>query len=136
VVTADHGMVDVGADARVDCAADAELSAGIRLLTGEPRARYIHAVDGAAGDVLACWNERLGDRMRIVSGDAAVDAGWFGDVAPHVRPRVGDVVAVATVDDVAIVDSSRMSASMLALVGMHGALTRAELLVPLLVAHL
>jgi hypothetical protein len=130
-VTADHGMVDVPFERRVDLAAEPALGAGVELLAGEPRARYVHAVPGAAADVLAAWRERLAACMWVLSRDEAVEAGWFGAVRDEVYPRIGDVVAAAR-DDVAVVDSAHERPELLRLVGMHGSLTDAERLVPLL----
>ena len=130
-VTADHGMVDVPADARVDLAEQPELSDGVRMLAGEPRARYVHVRSGAAADVLATWRARLGDRMDVWSREEAVAAGWFGPVDARVLARIGDVVAVAR-EPVAVLDSRRDHPELLRLIGMHGSVTDAEMLVPLL----
>ena len=131
-VTADHGMVDVPLDARVDLVTEPELREGVRLLVGEPRARYVHTRPGAQADVLATWQERLGDRMDVWSRDEAVAGGWFGTrVDEHLLPRIGDVVAVAR-EPVAVVDSKREAPELLRLVGLHGSVTDAEMLVPLL----
>lgn len=130
-VTADHGMVDVPVGDRLDLATEPELTAGLRLVAGEPRARHLHTRPGAAPDVLATWLEVLGDRAWVRSGAEAVDEGWFGEVHPRVRERIGDVV-VACRDTVAVVDSRVETPSSLALVGHHGSLTPAEVRVPLL----
>jgi hypothetical protein len=53
-------------------------------------------------------------------------------VAPHVLPRIGDVVTAAT-GTFAVVDSRTARPEVLALLGLHGAATDAERLVPLLV---
>ncbi|MGH8939919.1 MAG: alkaline phosphatase family protein, partial [Actinomycetes bacterium] len=134
LVTADHGMVDVPMDGRIDVAETPILDQGVRLITGEPRATYVHVVDGAREDVASAWRETLGRRAWVLTRDQAVAAGWYGDrVADHVLPRIGDLV-VAMRDDSAVVDSRRMRPTLLSLVGMHGSLTDDELLVPLLVA--
>ncbi len=131
-VTADHGMVDVPHETRVDLAAEPELLDGVRVLAGEPRARHVHAVHGAAPDVLAAWRERLGATVWVLSGDEAVDMGLFGPVVPaRVRPRIGDVVALAA-GTVAVVHSGIESAGSLALRGLHGSVTPEEMLVPFL----
>jgi len=131
LVTADHGMVTVSEDGKVDADASTVLRAGVAAITGEPRARHVHTVAGAKQDVLAAWRSELGDRMWVGSREAAVSAGLFGPtVTPAALARIGDVVAVAR-GDVAVVRRTgerRMSA----LVGHHGALTGDELLVPLL----
>jgi hypothetical protein len=132
-VTADHGMVDVAAEHKVDADSSAVLMEGVRVLAGEPRARHVHALPDAADEVLARWRSELGERMWVGSRAEAVAAGLFGPVvaAPALR-RIGDVVAVAT-SDVAVVRWAT-EARFSALVGQHGALTDDELLVPLLSA--
>lgn len=132
LVTADHGMVDVPQDARVDLAADAELAAGVLLTGGEPRAPMLYCAAGAAGDVLATWRARLGDVMDVLSREEAVAAGWFGPVRPRVASRIGDVVAAARAP-VSVHDSRCQRPELLSLVGMHGARTPEETRVPLLV---
>lgn len=132
LVTADHGMLDVPPGERHDLALDPALDAGVRLLAGEPRATYVHVEPGAQADVVDTWREVLGGRAWVVTRDEAVEAGWFGHhVTPRARGRIGDVVMAAR-EPIAVVDSRWMAPSLLALVGMHGSLTEAELLVPLL----
>ncbi|MFE1350188.1 alkaline phosphatase family protein, partial [Streptomyces sp. NPDC058757] len=132
-ITADHGMVDVPFDEehRIDVDEDWELRAGVALLGGEGRARHVYAVPGAEADVLTCWREVLGEQFWVAGRDEAIALGWFGDtVDERVYGRIGDVVAAAH-EDVALVASvnepleTRMA-------GMHGSMTPAEQLVPLL----
>jgi predicted AlkP superfamily pyrophosphatase or phosphodiesterase len=133
LVTADHGMVDVGPADRVDADTEPLLQAGVRLLAGEPRARHVYARDGAAADVLASWREVLGSTAAVLSRAEAVDAGWFGPtVSPQVLPRIGDVV-VAPTGETAVV-ATRTHPREARLVGYHGSTTPDEVLVPLLVA--
>ena len=130
-VTADHGMVDVPYEAKVDADASPALRQGVVAIAGEPRARHVHAAPGEAAGVLARWRAELGDRMWVGSRAEAVALGLFGPVvdAPALR-RIGDVVAVAT-GDTAVVQWDR-EARFSALIGQHGALTDDERLVPLL----
>lgn len=132
-VTADHGMIDIPFDpeSRIDFDEDWELGAGVAVLGGEARARHVYAVPGAASDVRAVWSEVLGEQMWVAGRDEAVAAGWFGpQVDDRVYGRIGDVVAVAR-DDVAIV-ASRTEPGESSMVGLHGSMTPAEQLVPLL----
>ncbi|MFP5220137.1 MAG: alkaline phosphatase family protein [Actinomycetes bacterium] len=132
VVTADHGMVTVPEEGRVDFDASGVLQDGVVGLAGEPRVRHVHARRGAAADVLAAWRAELGDRMWVGSRDDAVAAGLFGpDVTTVARERIGDVLAIASTADVAVVRRSTESV-LSGLPGQHGALTDDELLVPLL----
>ncbi len=130
-VTADHGMLDVPPQARIDIESDPRLRAGVRLLGGEPRARHVYVRPGAAADVLAAWAQVLGERAWVLSREQAVAAGWFGPtVSERVLPRIGDVVAAARGDWALVAPHSQPLES--ALVGYHGSLTRAEMLVPLI----
>lgn len=133
-VTADHGMIDIDDDGRIDLDADPSLLDGVELLGGEARARHVYACAGAAGDVLAAWREGLGDRIWVASRDEAITAGWFGPhVVEELHDRIGDVVA-APCADVALV-ATRREPPEAALIGVHGSLTAAEQLVPLLEAR-
>jgi hypothetical protein len=134
VVTADHGMVDVAPEYRVDFDRTPDLRHGVELLGGEARARHVYARPGAAADVLAAWTELLADRMWVVSRDEAIAAGWFGpEVADRVVPRIGDVVAAAYGDVAVTASVSEPLES--TLVGLHGSMTPAEQRVPLLLAR-
>lgn len=131
VVTADHGMVDVSVEERIDVDTDPVLQAGVREVGGEPRARHVYAEPGAADDVLAAWRERLAGRAVVRSRAEAVAEGWFGDpVADRALERIGDVV-VAALGDTGLVATRRQPLESL-LIGHHGSLTPAELRVPLL----
>ncbi|MFJ7266498.1 alkaline phosphatase family protein [Streptomyces sp. NPDC099050] len=134
-VTADHGMVDVpfDEDSRIDYDDDWELGAGVALLGGEGRARHVYAVPGAEADVLTVWREVLGDRFWVASRAEALDLGWFGapgECDERVHGRIGDVIAAAQAD--VAITASRAEPNESALAGMHGSMTPAEQLVPLL----
>jgi len=107
---------------------------GVNAIGGEPRARHVYVVDGAADAVLAAWRETLAQRAWVVSRDEAIAAGWFGDrVGDDARYRIGDVVAAAR----GTAGFMRRTAEPLlsALIGQHGSLTDAEQRVPLLLAY-
>jgi len=130
-VTADHGMIDIAPEDRVDFDEDWELSAGVALLGGEGRARHVYAVPGAAADVHTVWSEVLGDRMWVATRDQAIAAGWFGPVIDdRVYHRIGDVVAAAR-DDIAVI-ATRNEPGESSMIGLHGSMTPVEQLVPLL----
>lgn len=133
-VTADHGMVDVPFEHRLDLAHDPELASGVRLVGGEPRAPQLYCAPGAAGDVVDTWRARLeGDAWVLPRAEAeALD--WFGAVAEAVRPRIGDVV-VAMRGLRAVTDSRIHRPELLALYGLHGSLSRDEVEIPLLAHH-
>jgi hypothetical protein len=132
VTIADHGMVDIGRDDRVDVGTEPVLAAGVRHVGGEARALHLYCEPGAADDVRAAWTARLGSAVDVASRDQAVRAGWFGPVAPRNLRRIGDLVVV-TRDPIAIVDSRTARPELLRLIGMHGAQTEEEQLIPMLV---
>jgi hypothetical protein len=133
LVTADHGMLDVPAGARFDLDAEPALADGVRLLAGEPRARYVHTLPGAAEDVLARWREVLGDRAWVAGRDEAAATGVFGPVDEAVAARIGDVVALVRGSWALVSPEREPGPSRLA--AYHGSLTATELAIPLLIAR-
>jgi hypothetical protein len=132
VVVADHGMVDAPDEARIDIDAEPALREGLALVGGEARFRHLYCRGGAVPDVVAAWRDVLGERAEVIERDEAFARGWFGDVTADARPRIGDVVAACRADHALLAtDSFPYEAR---LVGMHGSLTPAEMLVPVLVA--
>lgn len=130
-ITADHGMIDVPLESRFDYDESSDLQNGVALLGGEARARHVYTRPGAAADVLSAWQETLEPRMHVSSRDEAVNAGWFGQiVTDRMLPRIGDVVAVARGQHAVV--ATRRERLESSLIGMHGALTQWEQLVPLL----
>jgi hypothetical protein len=132
VVIADHGMVTVPEDGKLDFDTEPALHAGVRMLGGDARARYVYTEPGATDDVLATWQELIGDRAWIHTREETITAGWFGPVVePRIRDRIGDIV-VAAREHFAIV-RSQVTPKLSRLIGHHGSLTTDEQLVPLLV---
>lgn len=127
VATSDHGLVDcsdglVRIDRSVlDCAA-AE--------SGEARFRWLHARGGRAGDLYEAAVDAHGEQAWVLTAAEIVDGGWLGPVVTDAaRARLGDVALVAR-DDWAFRHPDDGGP---ALIGRHGSLTAAEMLVPLLV---
>lgn len=137
-VTADHGMVDLGAGhaERIDVVDRPELAAGVDFLAGEARARHVHVEPGEAVAVHERWRDALGDRAWVLPGDEAIAAGWFGPpeaLREAVRERIGDVVCAAAGPlgiFQRLVDPGEAS-----LIGHHGSMTAAEVLVPWLLVR-
>jgi hypothetical protein len=127
LVTADHGQVDVEEPPIVF---PDELLAGVRVMSGEGRFRWLHAVEGGADDILAACRVLYSDVAWVKSRDEVVDEGWFGGPLPDGRDSmIGDVAVIARAP-VAFHDPNDVGK--LALRCRHGSLTSAEMLVPLL----
>jgi len=102
----------------------------VTLLSGEGRWRWLHTRPGAVADVAAAAEGLHGDEGWIRTRDQILADGWFGGpLRPGVADRLGDVALIARAPvaftDPADTGETRMAAR-------HGALTSAELLVPLL----
>lgn len=130
VVTADHGQVDTSGG---DRPLDADLLSEVRLCSGEPRFRWLHAPKGASAAAVADLAEearrRYGPLAWIRSASEAIEEGWFGGpLRPEVRDRLGDVALVAA-GSTAFLDPDQDGVP---LVCRHGSLTADEMEVPLL----
>ena len=133
-VTADHGMVLVPEEAKVDFDATPALQDGVVALAGEPRARYVHTRPGASADVEAAWRATLDDSWLVLSRDDAIGLGLFGPtIDPDARRRIGDVIALSR-DNGGVVERRKLP-RLSAMPGQHGSVTDEELLVPLLQAR-
>jgi hypothetical protein len=131
LVTADHGGLNVGEGARIDLDGDPRLGAGVRVVAGEPRVRYLHTEAGAADDVRATWAGLLDSRATVYNRAEAVASGMFGPVDPRNVPRIGDVVVVCA-GDTAVLATEHEPPEVARLIGFHGAATPAEMAIPLI----
>ncbi|MGM0385809.1 MAG: alkaline phosphatase family protein, partial [Actinomycetota bacterium] len=125
VITADHGMVDVAES--IDAALVPELVRGVELISGEPRAMHLHTTDDG---VLDRWRDHLGDRAWILPRAEALP--FYPDLDPRFFHAIGDVVVFMRGRTV-VVDSRTQTPPSMALIGVHGSLTTAEMRVPLMV---
>jgi len=132
LVTADHGMVDVAPHGRLVIPDASPLWSGVRHVGGEHRLLHLYLEpDADAGECARRWAESEGERAWVATRAAAIEAGWFGDVADVVRPRIGDVL-VAARKDVAFYTEEALAGSAGSMVGQHGSWSPAEQRVPLL----
>ena len=129
VVTADHGQVDVG-DRLVEV--HSEVMAHVSYQSGEGRFRWLHARPGRSDLLLAAAQTHHSDHAWVRSVEETIIEGWGGStVSDAARARLGDVALVSR-DPIAFHDPT--DSGPFQLVGRHGSLTSAEMLVPLLAA--
>lgn len=136
LLTADHGMVDIARENRIDLQTleqqeQDELLGAVEHVAGEPRFLHLHTAEGREGEVHQAWQRAVGDQAWVVQKQEALDAGWFGPVEERVLPRIGDVL-VAVHGPVAFFHTAQSGEGPLAMVGQHGSLTDAERRIPLL----
>ncbi len=130
VVTADHGMVDVDSDRRIEIDAIAQLRRHVVNIGGEPRCRFIYTGAGREQEVAAEWSEVLGDYAWVMTRSEAISAGYFGSMEPTIADRIGGVIAWAK--DTWSLTSASTDARVSRLRGQHGSLTAAEVEIPLI----
>lgn len=133
LITSDHGFVTMAADDYRELSAFGDLPQRLsRLPVGEPRASYFYIEDAASARSQP--PEALTDGLIRLGRDAALGAGLLGIGArhPEVSARLGDELVVSTGRSGIYhpyPDAPRLA-------GMHGGLTEAEMLVPLVLASL
>ncbi len=130
LVTADHGVLDVGVWSHVLIDETPGLLEGIHHVAGEPRCLQLHLEHGVSLDtVVERWRDAESARSWVATRQEVVESGWFGEVDPSVAPRMGDVF-VAARKAIAYYDGRTAGASR-GMIGQHGSLSPAEVRVPL-----
>ncbi|MGE3621656.1 MAG: alkaline phosphatase family protein [Acidimicrobiia bacterium] len=126
VLTADHGQVEVGDEV---LELPGEVLGHVALQSGEGRFRWLHARPGRAEALHAAAEGLLGEHAWVRRREDVLADGWYGPkVTEAAAARLGDVL-VAAHRDVAFSDPADTGPYVL--VGRHGSLTPAEMLVPL-----
>jgi hypothetical protein len=127
LVTADHGGVEVGDDWH-DLT---PLGGLVHGCSGEGRFRWLSGARGGTEELAAAARSEFGRLSWVMTREELVDGGWFGPgpVPAIHRGRLGDV-ALLPHASVGFVDPAMPGERRL--VGAHGSLTSAEMLVPLL----
>ena len=135
VASADHGFLDSGEDERVNLEDHPELAAMLRLpLSGEPRSACCflrEACESAFVDYVA---SEMSEYAIAVPSQQLLDEAWYGvsPFHPELAGRIGDYTLQMkgryTIRDLMPGERNvRMK-------GMHGGITRAEQMVPLILA--
>lgn len=135
IATADHGFLDSGEQERVNLRDYPALESMLSLpLSGEPRSAFCFVQAGCREDFAAAAGELLADVARVVPSGQLIDEGWYGPgpAHPELRARCGDftlqMLGRHTLRD-------RLAGEPdIIMKGMHGGITAAEQIVPLLVA--
>lgn len=133
IVTADHGHIDTGPD--VELRHDDPLAAMLTCPpSGEPRAPLFHVLPGRAEAFATLFRDTFGDAMALVSAADVERLGLLGPgrLAPTTRTRLGDFLAIpAGTGTMHYADPAHPPHRNR---GVHGGLTPAEMLVPLILA--
>lgn len=138
LVTADHGMVDCAPHDRVrieDLPGGGGLTRSGRarlMIGGEPRMRHIYCPPEDRDALLMSWRQELGARAWVLSREESIELGLFGAVLHDYDARIGDLVVVARGTTALTSETDTIVSG---LRGQHGAVTEAEMRIPLLQAH-
>jgi predicted AlkP superfamily pyrophosphatase or phosphodiesterase len=127
VVTADHGQVEVPEADILEL--PGEVQSHVATQSGEGRFRWLHARGGRAGALLDVARDVLGPHAWVRSREEAIAEGWYGPVVTEAAAsRLGDVLLAAK-GTASFHDPHDTGPYVL--IGRHGSLTEAEMLVPL-----
>ena len=140
LVTADHGHVNAAPDRNIDLSANSTVMANLRQhvngtpvrMAGSPRNVHLHLQEGTVSET----RRALADYdARIFTRQEALDCDMFGDrpVTGRFRRRCGDLVVTHRELGMWFGD---VEPDELSLVGMHGGLHPAEMLVPFAAARI
>jgi predicted AlkP superfamily pyrophosphatase or phosphodiesterase len=127
VLTADHGQVHTG-EALYEL--PGSVLEHVSMQSGEARFRWLHARPGRARALFDAASAAMGELAWVRTRQQVIADGWFGPTVTSVASsRLGDVALVAKGVH-AFVDPA--DTGPYRLIGRHGSLTSAEMLVPLL----
>ena len=132
VVTSDHGMVSCPVERRIHIESNADLALDVTLVGGDPRARHIYTQAGSAGETATRWQEVLGKDFSVVPRAELIQGGLFPQFDPDFLERMGDFMVIAHSDAML---SSNVDLRTSSLLGQHGSVSAAEMLIPLRVFH-
>ncbi len=135
LVTADHGLVDTAPDGCHQLMDHPRLAAELSApLCGEPRAPFLHVRPGRLGAARDYIREHLAGVATPWTREEVLRAGWLGPGEPHpeLEHRIGDLVLEMAPGQVLVGEADRRGPC---LRGVHGGLSAAEMLVPLVIAR-
>ena len=134
IVTADHGHLDSPDDVWTTLTPSGSLSQHLTCVpAGEPRTVFFHTKLGADEEFQDLFDAGLGDRFTLMRSEDAVDLGLFGPkelIPAAARARMGDFFALSRGRWSLYASDSEEGVT---LQSMHGGITTAESIVPLIV---
>ena len=135
IVTADHGFIDTSVDETIDLDDHPGLRETLLLpLCGEPRAAYAYVRAGREARFEDYVRAHLADRVRLFRSDDVLRQGWLGPGLAHpaLQDRLGDFVLIPRGQT--ILRDWLKGEERHTHIGVHGGLSAAEMIVPLVVA--
>ena len=140
LVTADHGHVNTSPTQNINLSSNPTVMANLKrhadgtpiTMAGSPRNVHLHLQEGTVAETRQTLAD---DNARIFTRDEALECGLFGDrsASDRFRRRCGDLVVTHRELGMWFGD---VEPEELALIGMHGGLNPAEMLVPFAAARI
>ena len=137
IVTADHGFIDTSAAETIDLDDHSGLRDTLLLpLCGEPRMAYAYVRAGRETQFEDYIHGQLADRVQLFKSADILQQGWLGpgEAHPALRDRIGDYVLIPR--GRTILRDWLRGEERHTHIGVHGGLSAAEMIVPLIVAPL
>lgn len=137
IVTADHGFIDSLPEESIDLDDHPDLRKTLLLpLCGESRAAYAYVRANHETAFENYVRGQLGDRIQLFKSDAVIRQGWLGPGKAHpaLQERLGDYVLLPRGHG--ILRDWLQGEKRYHHVGVHGGLSAAEMVVPLVVTPL
>ncbi|MBF2065508.1 MAG: alkaline phosphatase family protein [Calothrix sp. C42_A2020_038] len=136
LITADHGQRSVHPDQIIWFNHHPTLNKNLSVpLTGGTQARYLHINKGKEKEVYDYVQQNLADKFMLLSKAEAIKLGLLGlpgeEISESSYYRLGDAIIIPKGDWVSF-DDDRQTYT----VGIHGGLSRAEMLIPFLAYRL
>ena len=137
VITADHGVIDVPASQH-SIFTNRDLVEGVSDIGGEPRCLQLFLDEGAdVARIVAAWSSFVGESADVMTRDHALAYGLFrkaGNLDPSILERIGEVLVLARTDTV-FYDGNAANTRAQRMIGQHGACSRSEMTIPLIVVN-
>ena len=137
IATADHGFIDTTVEATIDLDDHPELRETLLLpLCGETRMAYAYVRAGRERQFENTVRGRLADRVHLIRSEDVLRQGWLGPGTAHpgLQDRLGDYVLIPRGQT--ILRDWLKGEERHTHIGVHGGLSAAEMIVPLVVAPL
>ncbi len=136
VVTADHGFIDSPPERSIQLDDHPDLEATLRLpLCGERRAAYCYVHPDRGRDFEEYVRGAFSEQAWLHHSETLIEQGWFGPGEPHpkLKERVGDYTLVMKADWT--IKDWLPGEKRHTVIGVHGGVTEAEMIVPLVVVQ-
>ena len=136
ILLSDHGQVSVDPDQALIVTEHPRLDDGLLLPpAGESRAAFLYPRAGRLEEMEALLRNQFADRFALLRSAEALEAGLFGPPpwSMETPGRIGDLLLLARGQ--ALVERGRDARAM-GIIGRHGGLSPAEMLIPFLAVRL